>query len=81
MIVDFVASEGSLRQRVRDRHAVGQDASEADLSVLEQQLKSGEPLTANEQRLTVAYDADVVVEDPRRLIRGEPLSIDCTITR
>jgi len=37
-----------LRQRVQSREALGQDASEASLAVLEQQLQSLQPLAADE---------------------------------
>ena len=48
-IADFVASPETLRARVEQRHATGSDASEADVHVLELQLKTAEPLTADER--------------------------------
>jgi hypothetical protein len=47
-ILDFSVPNEELRQRVKARSAAGTDASEADLAVLEQQLKSQEPLTVEE---------------------------------
>lgn len=47
-ILDFNVPENELRQRVRARSATGRDASEADVAVLENQLKTCEPLTADE---------------------------------
>ena len=45
-----------LRERVAARAQQGQDASEADLAVLELQLKTQEPLTAAEQREIVSFE-------------------------
>jgi hypothetical protein len=53
-ILDFSVPNEELRQRVKARSAAGTDASEADLAVLEQQLKSQEPLTGEETRSVVA---------------------------
>jgi hypothetical protein len=53
-ILDFSVPNEELRQRVKARSAAGTDASEAGLNVLEQQLKSQEPLTAEETRSVVA---------------------------
>ena len=47
-ILSFEAAESVLRQRIERRQALGQDPSEADLSVLEHQLKSHEPIEADE---------------------------------
>lgn len=49
-LLDFTADPLTLRQRVADRLAQGDDVSEADLSVLESQLASQEPLTPEEER-------------------------------
>lgn len=46
------ASPATLRQRVQQRRQHGQDASDADLAVLEQQCASLEPLTATEHNMT-----------------------------
>jgi aminoglycoside phosphotransferase family enzyme/predicted kinase len=53
-ILDFSLPHEELRQRVKARSAAGTDASEADLAVLEQQLKSQEPLTGEEASSVVA---------------------------
>lgn len=47
-ILEFPVSEEQLRQRIQLRSAVGKDASEANVTVLELQLKTQEPLTPNE---------------------------------
>jgi aminoglycoside phosphotransferase family enzyme/predicted kinase len=49
-ILDFSVPPEELRQRVTARSAAGTDASEADLAVLDQQLKNEEPLTVEEAR-------------------------------
>ena len=47
-ILDFEAEPAVLQQRVRQRQARGDDASEADESVLQLQLQTAEPLQADE---------------------------------
>jgi predicted kinase len=53
-ILDFSAPSEELRWRVKARSAASTDASEAGLAVLEQQLKSQEPLTDEEASSVVA---------------------------
>ncbi|MDP2005619.1 MAG: AAA family ATPase [Rubrivivax sp.] len=48
VLLDFPAAPELLRQRLRERAARGGDASEADLQVLEAQLRTAEPLQADE---------------------------------
>lgn len=48
-ILDLTAPREVLEARIRGRHAAGGDASEADLVVLAGQLRSQEPLEADEQ--------------------------------
>jgi aminoglycoside phosphotransferase family enzyme/predicted kinase len=50
-ILDLQASPDTLRERVRQRQADGKDASEANLYVLEHQLKNARPLDADELTL------------------------------
>jgi hypothetical protein len=52
-ILDFDLPEEILRQRVQARSAEGRDASEADVFVLEQQLKTHEPLASEEKEFTI----------------------------
>ena len=47
-ILDIQADPDVLRERVRRRHALGTDASEADLRVLEHQLATARPLDEDE---------------------------------
>ncbi|MEQ1517320.1 MAG: AAA family ATPase, partial [Usitatibacteraceae bacterium] len=48
-----------LRERIRKRNAVGTDASEATLEVLEQQIQRIEPLSDEERRMLVAIEIAV----------------------
>ena len=62
-ILDFRAGEATLRARIRQRGAEGRDASEANLAVLDHQLRGQEPLTPHEQALTLVWDTESPVED------------------
>ncbi|MEB0057702.1 MULTISPECIES: AAA family ATPase [unclassified Variovorax] len=58
------AAEATLRQRVARRTALDNDASDADLDVLERQLATHEPLSAEERALTfdVCTDIDIDID-------------------
>ena len=58
-IVDICANEVTLRERVRQRARVGQDASEAGIAVLEHQLRTDEPLGLDERVDVVPYDGEL----------------------
>ncbi len=69
LILDFQAGESLLRQRVHDRSGRGGDASEADLSVLEQQLVIAQPLSDAERDNMHVIDVEATaVAGPR----GDP---------
>jgi len=55
-ILDCAAPPRELRRRIRARSEARQDASEATLDVLEQQLASEEPLSPSERRASVRVD-------------------------
>lgn len=57
LILDFHAPLAVLRARVAERLARADDASEADLAVLDQQLAAREPLTPAEMAAAFAVDA------------------------
>lgn len=57
-ILDFQAPVEVLRQRIREREQMGTDASEATQAVLERQLASAEPLTADETRRSMRIDTE-----------------------
>ena len=63
-LLDCQAPPDTLRQRVRARQQRGGDASEADESVLEQQLRFDEPLTPAEQGLAIVAHTDGPVDLP-----------------
>ena len=53
-ILDFEVAIATLRDRIAKRGQVGRDASEAGLDILEHQIKTEEPITADEQRYTTS---------------------------
>jgi predicted kinase len=57
VILDFRAPVTLLRQRVAQRRARADDASEADLAVLERQIVDCEPLTPAEMEWVIVADA------------------------
>ena len=61
-ILAFDAPEPVLRERVRQRHAGGGDASEADLAVLQDQLAQREPLFADEAAQALRIDTRDAVD-------------------
>ena len=69
------SSEATLRRRVAARCEGGNDASEADLAVLERQLQSHEPLDASERAVTLELGTDDPVNHEALLARWlEPSS-------
>jgi predicted kinase len=56
VILDVQTPESVLRARLQRRVQHEREASEADLAVLDRQLASGEPLTAEEQRHVLVVD-------------------------
>ncbi len=72
-IVDFTVREETLRERIVARLQQGQDASDADLAVLEHQLATHEPLQAGEVAFVFTYDASRPANDAQRLQSWTPL--------
>lgn len=60
-ILECHASARELKRRVTSRQRAGRDASEADLAVLEHQLRTVEALDAAERRSTVRVDTERTV--------------------
>jgi len=58
VILHCHASEGQLKKRIQQRHVKGDDASEANLHVLEHQLETLEPLNDDEKQYCVTIDTD-----------------------
>ena len=64
-VVSFSARESTLRGRIALRAASGQDASDADLAVLEHQLRTHEALGPDEREYAIDYDAEAPLEHAR----------------
>lgn len=64
VILHFHAAEAQLRQWIIERNEKGDDPSEADIAVLERQIKTQEPLGEDELLHTVAIDSGVDVDIP-----------------
>ena len=58
LILDFQCKEEELRRRIALRRRQGNDPSEADETILQQQLHSAEPLTLEERERTVMVDTE-----------------------
>ncbi|MBT9540458.1 MAG: AAA family ATPase [Thiobacillus sp.] len=56
-ILDFQVAVAILRERILKRTQLGNDASDADLAVLQHQLDTEEPLAIDEQAAIVSIDA------------------------
>jgi hypothetical protein len=56
-ILDFPVPVATLRERILQRSRAGNDASEADLAVLQHQLNTEEPLDIDEQAVSVRIAA------------------------
>jgi aminoglycoside phosphotransferase family enzyme/predicted kinase len=65
IVIDFSANETVLRQRIVERRRRGTDASDADLAVLDHQLRTGQPLGSDELEFTVTYDANAPLDHAR----------------
>jgi aminoglycoside phosphotransferase family enzyme/predicted kinase len=61
-IIDFQVDTSLLRSRIAERARRGGDASDADLAVLDHQLRIGDPLRDNERLHAFAFDASRPVE-------------------
>ena len=56
IILDFQATEDQLRERITKRFEQGADPSEANLEVLDYQLKNREPLAPEEQASVISVN-------------------------
>jgi hypothetical protein len=73
VIVDFRVHAATLRERVVQRARRADDASEADLAVLDAQLAQAQPLGADEQAWVFAFDAEPAFEEAAAVARWAPL--------
>jgi predicted kinase len=62
-ILHLEARPETLRERVRLRALRRDDASEADLAVLESQLANAQPLHDDEQAVVVRVDAEQLLDE------------------
>jgi aminoglycoside phosphotransferase family enzyme/predicted kinase len=72
-ILDFVVGEDVLRQRVAARARNGGDASDADMAVLDYQLRSNVPIQFDERGHTFCCDASMTTEQASRAETWTPL--------
>jgi uncharacterized protein len=73
VLLDFRAGEPCLRERVRQRALRGDDASEADLAVLQQQLLQAQPLDEDERATAFEVDAEMAFDEAAMPARWAPL--------
>lgn len=64
VILYFHAEENLLRQWIIERNEKGDDPSEADISVLEHQIKTQQPLSEDELLNTVTIDSGIYIDIP-----------------
>ena len=57
-IISCRADDATLRRRLVAREQAGNDASEADLAILDHQLLNNDPLSAAEQELAIVFDSE-----------------------
>ncbi len=78
-ILRFSASRGQLMERVQKRSLTGNDASDADTTVLASQLEQVEQLSDEEERLAIdinteeSIDGDAIAEQLRSALARSPL--------
>ncbi len=65
VVIAFDARVSTLRRRIEERARDGIDASEADLAVLDHQLRTQDPLAPDEQSSIVDYDAEAPLDRSR----------------
>ncbi len=65
VVLAFTAAEATLRQRIIQRNQRGTDASDADVAVLEQQLRTREVLARDEADCAVDIDTEGPLEHRR----------------
>ena len=57
-IISCRADDATLRRRIVAREQAGGDASEADLAILDHQLRSSDPLSPAELAAAIVFDSD-----------------------
>lgn len=72
-ILDFQCAEAVLRTRIRKRSMEGEDPSEATVEVLENQLRTAQPLSVQEKKYSIPIRTDEEVDVPaltERILRS-----------
>jgi aminoglycoside phosphotransferase family enzyme/predicted kinase len=65
-IAHYTAREAVLRERIERRGVESQDASEASLEVLDHQLRTREPLGADEEPFAIRFDTEQLEQESLR---------------
>ncbi|MGK7346259.1 MAG: AAA family ATPase [Candidatus Nitrospinota bacterium M3_3B_026] len=75
-ILDVTADEDVLRKRVAKREAEGADASDATVAVLEEQIRTHEPLSERERAFSIRVDTTkgFSLEDVEDFVKSQPMS-------
>ena len=73
IVLDFEADTNVLRRRLRDRAAAGSDASDADEAVLANQIRTAEPLQADEATLVFRCRPRASSADPAAPVDWAPV--------
>jgi aminoglycoside phosphotransferase family enzyme/predicted kinase len=81
LVVTFKAREATLRERIVQRVQDANDASDADLAVLDQQLRCTQPLETDEGVDTIAIDTEKPVPIDLWGAVGERLECQRTVAR
>ena len=81
LVVTLKAREATLRARIVRRREHANDASDADLAVLDQQLRSAHPLEADENADAIAIDTEKPVPSGLWLAIGDRLECERTTPR
>lgn len=66
-IFDLQASPETMKKRIVARHETGLDASDADVGILERQLRNGDALAPDEMEQVVVIDAEQEID--RRIVK------------
>ncbi len=86
VILHFYADETLLRQWIEERARIGKDASEATVEIMQQQLATEDPLTADEAKKVIAIDTGRVDADQHLInavkttapVLAEKLALSCS---
>ncbi|SEP58392.1 hypothetical protein SAMN05421693_101139 [Ectothiorhodospira magna] len=72
-ILDYQADPARLQQRIQQRRAMGEDASDADLAVLQKQQQQHDPLEPDEPAILIRSEQPLPINTMRQLLDMPPL--------